>query len=118
MLRSRFAPDVRICGDYTPARWVQPNFRLGTPAHQPCSHRRMTTLLDDDILLDSYSRAVTSAAARITPSVVNVGGGSGFFFTPDGFILTNSHVVERKSSVDVTTTDGSRFHGTVVGDDP
>src|SRR5881394_172758 len=78
----------------------------------------MTTLLDDDILLDSYSRAVTSAAARITPSVVNVGGGSGFFFTPDGFILTNSHVVERKSSVDVTTTDGSRFHGTVVGDDP
>src|SRR5438132_4810535 len=84
----------------------------------------------DSDLLDAYSRAVTSAAARITPSVVNVevrqkrkrgearGGGSGFFFTPDGFILTNSHVVSEASSIEVTLTDGLRCNATVVGNDP
>src|SRR5713101_2382443 len=84
----------------------------------------------DDDLLDAYSRAVTSAAARITPSVVNVevrqkrrrgearGGGSGFFFTPDGFILTNSHVVSQASNIEVTLTDGLRCTATIVGDDP
>src|SRR5712691_10004293 len=86
--------------------------------------------LTEDELLDAYSNAVTTAAARITPSVVNVevrqqhrrgearGGGSGFFFTPDGFILTNSHVVSGTSSMEVTLLDGSRYAASVVGDDP
>jgi len=82
---------------------------------------------DDDDLLDAYSAAVTSAAARITPSVVNVevsaqgkrrGGGSGFLFTPDGFILTNSHVVTGAMSIEVTLADGTRCAASVVGNDP
>src|SRR5919106_5272003 len=83
----------------------------------------------DDQLLDAYSRAVISAAEKISPSVVNIesgftgrreqqGSGSGFVFTPDGFILTNSHVVSRASRVEVTLSDGRKVNATVVGDDP
>jgi S1-C subfamily serine protease len=91
-----------------------------------------TPILTDGSLLDAYSHAVVSAADRISPAVVKIdvrrnatqyrsengGSGSGFLFTPDGLILTNSHVVSGASEVGVSLRDGQSLDADILGDDP
>ena len=85
--------------------------------------------MGDEELLDAYSMAVVRAVDAVGPAVVSVqvGGrrrsrwpaqGSGFALTPDGYILTNSHVVGRAEQAGVVVPDGSRLEARVVGTDP
>src|SRR6267143_1292932 len=87
--------------------------------------------IDDSELLDSYSRAVVSVVEHVGPAVVSiaagtrrpgaaagvVGAGSAVIFTPDGYVLTNSHVVHESTDLTVTLSDGSTLGATLVGGD-
>jgi S1-C subfamily serine protease len=77
---------------------------------------------DDSELLDAYSRAVIAAVDAVGPAVVKIdagrGGGSGVVFSPDGLVLTNSHVVERVPRLTLTLPDGRSFRADVLGSDP
>jgi len=92
----------------------------------------------DGPLLDAYSRAVIHAAERVSPSVAYIevsqrdadrmdprrpgrslqGSGSGFLYTKDGYLLTNCHVVHRANRIDVSLSDGRRYRGELIGEDP
>ncbi|NIM65422.1 MAG: trypsin-like serine protease [Candidatus Latescibacteria bacterium] len=86
----------------------------------------------EDDLLDAYSRAVVGVVESVGPAVVSIGirlsgqssrsrqdgAGSGVVIAPDGYVLTNSHVVENAGALSVSLTDGSKYTGRVVGTDP
>lgn len=103
------------------------------------TNSKLDQLQSDEDLMDAYSRAVIAAAEKISPSVVYIevhqptrnqrrklprfspearSSGSGFIFTPDGFTLTNSHVVHGAKRIQVTVADGSKYEADMIGDDP
>ena len=85
----------------------------------------------DAALFDAYSRTVVEVVEKVGPAVVSIevkrsrlmglwdqeAGGSGFAFTPDGFILTNNHVVEDAHHITVGFSDGRRFKADLIGND-
>jgi S1-C subfamily serine protease len=110
--------------DFDPA-WTQAFVENSSGGSSPAG-----VSLNDDQLLDAYSKTVSRAAAAVSPAVVNIqvknaaagrrgeGGGSGFIIAPDGFILTNSHVVHGAKSIEVNLPDAQSFSGTLIGGDP
>src|SRR4051812_14613369 len=81
----------------------------------------------DADLLDAYSQAVIHVVETVSPAVISVtsrdangrgGGGSGFIVTPDGYAITNSHVVDDRPKLEAETTEGDRLRAELVGDDP
>ncbi len=101
-----------------------------TPEDLPATSKTVT--YNDTPLLDAYSASVISVVEKVGPAVVHIrvrqeakgnapqtgGSGSGFLIAPDGFILTNSHVVHSASKIDVSLSDGRSYPAELIGDDP
>jgi S1-C subfamily serine protease len=102
------------------------------PLPQP--ERPLPDVKDDGQLLDAYSQAVMQAVEAVAPSVVRIqvskshdkasggregaGSGSGFIISPDGLVLTNSHVVHRAATIEVVLADGRHPDAVLIGEDP
>ncbi len=119
-----FAGSGREWGGLTPV--------ADTSDHEPAPSAQIAAPPEDGQLLDAYSRAVVEAADQASHAVVNIevhkrvpgrtetraGGGSGFVISPDGLVLTNSHVVHGADKIEVTLDDGRRPDAHLVGEDP
>jgi len=116
-------------------RWVERVVDSESHAARPASAESAPAPIPDDgVLLDAYSQAVMRAVEIVAPSVVRIeitrtqqtrrgpieggGGGSGFIISPDGLLLTNSHVVHDARSIGVVLSDGRRPDAVLVGEDP
>jgi S1-C subfamily serine protease len=115
--------------------WLEGRDLAGTEggepaAGSPCEVPRSE--MSNVELLDAYSRAVISVVEHVGPAIVSIsvgkeseaasfepmGAGSGFVITPDGYLLTNSHVVSGARKIEAAFIDGRRLAAAVVGDDP
>jgi S1-C subfamily serine protease len=107
-----------------PTRWIHDtDSRAGDAAHPRPAGRAAS----DADLLDAYSQAVIHVVETVSPAVISVtgrgaerngGSGSGFLVTPDGYAITNSHVVNDRTHLAAETADGDRLHAELIGDDP
>ena len=104
----------------------KPMADAGGPAGGPAPRPPAGVPANDLDLLDAYSRAVIQVVDATAPSVVSLrgraghggGSGSGFLITPDGYAVTNSHVVQGRKELTATTADGDAIDADVIGDDP
>lgn len=102
-------------------------------AAQPDGSFKPASGSSDASLLDEYSKTVTAAVRKVSAAVAKIdvkmkhksrenplfgGSASGFIFTTDGFIFTNSHVVQNASEISVTLSDGRTYNADLTGDDP
>ncbi len=112
--------DADMNNEYPLTNGIEPNHPFISPG-------------SDEQLLDAYSQTIVSVVEKVGPSVVSIGAkvlavspnspeqvaaGSGVIITPDGFVLTNHHVIAQATEVEVGLTDGSTLMGQVVGSDP
>src|SRR5258708_27733550 len=115
---------------------LKPGYSLWTlnlfgPAHYPMntmdSNVSFVSQPSEAQAMDAYSSVVTGVVESVSPAVVRIqvemargrgGGGSGFVLTPDGFILTNSHVVHKAERIKVSTPDSGEFNAQLIGEDP
>ena len=104
-----------------------PGFNERMPLARQCRGLSQCRFADDANLLDAYSQAVVRVVETVGRATIGVmpprnqhqgGQGSGFVITPDGYALTNSHVVAGRDKLTATTQDGDRLDAEVVGDDP
>ena len=108
---------------------MSPRLRLLSDVRRPDPGSVLEAAPDDAELLDAYSRAVVGVVERVGPTVVSIavstraggpreGSGSGVLFTPDGYLLTNAHVVRGAHRLRALTMDGGAHDASPIGSDP